>query len=74
VSTPRHQATYLDQLLTYDDGRIDPDFAKEFDFARRAWRDSRLDAWQASWFKALVLDLLPPVLLGLVSRTGVSPF
>jgi hypothetical protein len=62
AAPPRH----LDRLLRYE--HIAPDAAKQYDLARRAWRDSRLDAWQASWFHALVLNLLPPVLLGLVSE------
>jgi hypothetical protein len=59
---------YLDQHLMSENEHIAPDAAKQYDLARRAWRDSRLDVWQASWFNALVLNLLPPVLLGLVSE------
>jgi hypothetical protein len=60
--------TYLDQLLTSANGRIAPDATTKYDLAKRAWRDSRLDAWQASWLNALGSSLLPRVLIGLVSE------
>jgi ankyrin repeat protein len=63
----------IDQLLSFFSSDINIHDKARYSIAARAWRDSRLGAWQAKWRGALMLDTLPPPLMELVAEYRGPP-